>query len=275
MATTRFIDHLLEGDHASRPAAGDVPEGTLYSCTTHSLVYQSDTSTWTTWATLGSGAATLDALLAASSGEDIADALTGAAAPDAGNVFATMADVGGGGALVLLEHHTASNSGTLDFTTFLSSTYDEYMIEVVGLKPATNATSLYMRMGTGGGPTYDSSNIYSTAAWRWVNGGGNAITANDPATQIYIDGGAGTDTLRNDDTYIWFTGSFKLFNPAPGTIYPSLFGHSQWINTSPASEMAQVQARYGSHTSITAVRFLMSSGNITSGDIRIYGIAKT
>jgi hypothetical protein len=37
--------------------------------------------------------ASLDATLAASTGEDIADALSGAAAPDAGNVFATMADV--------------------------------------------------------------------------------------------------------------------------------------------------------------------------------------
>jgi len=43
----------------------------------------------------GSTAADLDALIAASSGQDIADALAGAAAPDAANVFATMADVGG------------------------------------------------------------------------------------------------------------------------------------------------------------------------------------
>jgi hypothetical protein len=53
MATTRFIDHLLEGDHASRPAAGDVPEGTLYSCSDHGLIYQSDGSSWSTWANLG------------------------------------------------------------------------------------------------------------------------------------------------------------------------------------------------------------------------------
>jgi hypothetical protein len=96
MATTRFSDHLLEGDHASRPAATDIPQGTLYSCTTHSLIYQSDGSTWSTWATLG-GSSDLDAIITASSGQDIADALAGAAAPAAGNVFATMADVGAGG----------------------------------------------------------------------------------------------------------------------------------------------------------------------------------
>jgi len=55
VTATRFIDHLPTGDHASRPAASAVPQGTLYSCTTHSLIYQSDgTSAWTTWATLGS-----------------------------------------------------------------------------------------------------------------------------------------------------------------------------------------------------------------------------
>lgn len=41
------------GIHASRPAASAVGKGGLYSCTTHSLVYQTDGSSWTTWATLG------------------------------------------------------------------------------------------------------------------------------------------------------------------------------------------------------------------------------
>ena len=55
--TTKFIDHLLEGDHASRPAFGAVPEGTLYACSDHGLIYQSDgTAAWSTWATLGGGA---------------------------------------------------------------------------------------------------------------------------------------------------------------------------------------------------------------------------
>lgn len=54
MATTRFADHLLTGDHASRPAFGDVPEGTLYACSDHATIYQSDGSTaWSDWAPLG------------------------------------------------------------------------------------------------------------------------------------------------------------------------------------------------------------------------------
>lgn len=44
------------GNHASRPAASAVGKGGLYSCTTHGLVYQTDGSSWTTWATLGAAA---------------------------------------------------------------------------------------------------------------------------------------------------------------------------------------------------------------------------
>ncbi len=120
MVATRFAEHLLVGDHASRPAANAVPEGTLYSCTDHDLVYQSDTSTWSTWATIGGGSSDLDAIIAASSGQDIADALAGAAAPDSGNVFATMADVGGGSSIAYPALKAANAPVDDDFTSTLS-----------------------------------------------------------------------------------------------------------------------------------------------------------
>lgn len=54
MATT-FITHVQAGTHAARPGAGTVPQGTLYACSTHGLVYQSDgTSAWSDW--FGTGA---------------------------------------------------------------------------------------------------------------------------------------------------------------------------------------------------------------------------
>jgi hypothetical protein len=55
MADTTLPGLLATGDHASRPSASAVGSGALYSCTTHSLLYQSDGSSWTTWATLGGG----------------------------------------------------------------------------------------------------------------------------------------------------------------------------------------------------------------------------
>jgi hypothetical protein len=60
MPDTTLPALLGTGDHASRPAANTVGSGALYSCSDHDLVYQSDGSAWSTWATLGgSGAANL------------------------------------------------------------------------------------------------------------------------------------------------------------------------------------------------------------------------
>lgn len=50
MAATTLPGILLTGIHSARPAANAVGTGTLYSCTTHALIYQSDGSTWSTWA---------------------------------------------------------------------------------------------------------------------------------------------------------------------------------------------------------------------------------
>ena len=55
MAATTLPALLDTGDHASRPAASAVGTGALYSCTDHNLIYQTDGSTWSTWATLGGG----------------------------------------------------------------------------------------------------------------------------------------------------------------------------------------------------------------------------
>ena len=47
--------HLGIDTHANRPAANANPDGSLYSCSTHSLVYKSNFAgnSWATWATLG------------------------------------------------------------------------------------------------------------------------------------------------------------------------------------------------------------------------------
>lgn len=46
---TTFAGHLLEGDHAARPAGTALPAGSLYACSDHGKVYQTDGTTWTDW----------------------------------------------------------------------------------------------------------------------------------------------------------------------------------------------------------------------------------
>lgn len=173
-------------------------------------------------------------------------------------------------ALVFLEAHTASASATLDFTTFISSTYDEYQIEFVGVVPATNAVAFWMRMGTGGGPTYDTGANYGWMALV-LRAGASAITgAEGGATKIQL--GYNTDI---DNTSTWsVNGTVKLFSPQSTALYKWVDGSISY-QTGGFRIQNVVGGTYETLTALTAVRFLFSSGNIASGTIRVYGIAKS
>jgi hypothetical protein len=123
--TTRFADHLLTGTHAARPAATAVPEGTLYACADHGLVYQSDGAAWSTWATLGTAAAIpaslLDAkgdLIAASAADSAArlpvgpngHVLTADSAQTTGIKWAAAAGGGGGAAATVPKIRTGATA---------------------------------------------------------------------------------------------------------------------------------------------------------------------
>lgn len=92
--------HLGIDTHGNRPAGNTVPDGSIYSCSTHSLVYKSNYAgnSWATWASLGTAGAY------APGGTDvaIADGGTGASTKAAGfdalSPLTTSGDILYGGA---------------------------------------------------------------------------------------------------------------------------------------------------------------------------------
>ncbi len=176
---------------------------------------------------------------------------------------------GTAGALVLLEQHTASASSSLDFTTFISSTYDDYLIEGIGLVPATNATDLRLEIGTGAGPTYDTGNTYEWIGNGWgTDGGAHTNVGSSGIAKIF-------NSMSNTAGYGFGTFSLRASNLQSTALRKIFHGTSQFVTSAPRN----VTATYGmswvtTGTVVTALRFIMSSGNITSGTIRIYGLVK-
>ncbi len=269
------------GVHASRPANG--AGCVLYSCTTHGLIYRDDGTTWTTFLTLSTSGMTNPMTTA---GDIIVGGASGAPTRLAGSgtdgyvatydstttpkVKWAAAAGGGGGALVLLQTQTASASAQLDFATSITATYDEYMIEIVNIVPATDSVAFNMRFGTGGGPTYDTGANYGASHFTFRTGASGVGGADSGQTAIQLHF---NNTINNTAAYS-VNGSLKLFGPASGahTVIDGMVT-ARASGISPIGTL--VMGRYLSTTAVTALRFYFSSGNIASGTIRVYGIAKT
>jgi Collagen triple helix repeat (20 copies) len=175
---------------------------------------------------------------------------------------------GGSGALILLEQYTAANSATLDFTTCITSTYDDYLVEMLNVLPVTDSVGLQMVASTDGGSTWLGGTNYAFLMNR--TGGSQTSGA---ASSIPVDGYASA-LAGNTAAYGGVSGSIKLFNPLSATAYKYMTVNDAYRAYDGTFEMITGIAGIWTTTAVNALRFKFSSGNIASGTIRVYGIAK-
>ena len=180
-----------------------------------------------------------------------------------------------GGALTLLETQTASSSATIDFTSNIDSTYDAYMFKFYDIHPATDGAELQFNMSTDAGSNY---NVTKTTtffqAYHTESGSASGLlyvsTTYDLAQSTgnaYLARETGND---NDQSVV---GTLTVYNPSS-----SVFVKHFIATTNTAEDYNYVitnyTAGYGNTTNpVDAIRFLMSSGNIDSGVIKLYGIS--
>jgi hypothetical protein len=165
---------------------------------------------------------------------------------------------------------TASSSTSIDFTSFINSDFTNYKFELSNIVPATDATTLYCRLSTNAGSSWLSG--ASDYAWCFShNDGGTSNVGNDAAdSEIELNPSVSTLGTGTGENY---NGEMILYNPANATVYKTIrMNAAIYSSVVPASGIIDVVGHYiGATTAINGVRFLMSSGNIASGTIRMYG----
>ena len=175
---------------------------------------------------------------------------------------------GASGALVLLEQHTASNSASLDFTTCITSAYDEYQIELVNLVPATSGANGFFRMSTDGGASYVTGTSYAWATFGSSSASSSGPGGGESQAQLQIVAG-----LANTSNWS-LVGTYRLFSPG-GSGYKHMLGLCHVLSSDTHIWQVEGSGTFISTAAVNAIRFLFSSGNIVSGTIRVYGVAKT
>ena len=167
-----------------------------------------------------------------------------------------------GGGLEFIASTDASGSAALAFTGFDSSKYDSYEFTFANILPATDDVYLQARASVDGGSNYlsasDSYTILLTIA-----------TAAGDSTAIYH----GYQGIGNAASDAGFSGTCNIFSPQ---LNVPTYIHFSGISTLATGVVARYGLILGSGktkvaTIVNAIQFSMTSGNIASGTITMYG----
>jgi hypothetical protein len=177
------------------------------------------------------------------------------------------------GGLALLQQRTANNSAVLDFADWYSPEYDEYQIHLIDVLPANTGANfnIAMRCSVDGGVSYDAGNNYSWVQRVAVVGGAGLGGANSTSYIGLVLMGSTHTNFGGSGVY-----SFHPTGPRFKQIHGTAVVHDAG-QTATNVEISSVAGAYLSTRQVSALRFLMSdgtAGNLASGTIRIYGVAK-
>ena len=167
---------------------------------------------------------------------------------------------------ILLSTTTVSSAASeVDISSNIDSTYNRYMINIINLRPATNASHLQLRFFQGG--SVDSSSAYdSTSAYNGSDdGSGPTIARENGATAMELANEVGSDATET------LNGTIYLHDPSNTATHTRITGFATWSRGDNATT-ALIGGRIDQTAAVDGVRFYMSSGNITSCIIKLYGI---
>jgi hypothetical protein len=173
--------------------------------------------------------------------------------------------------LTLISSATASGSASIEFTSGIDSTYDEYVFYFVDINPATDSEVFMFQGSTNGGSSYGvtkTTTYFYTDHWEndaYANLGyvtGSDLAQSTAKQQIMRDIGNGADECG--------VGQMHLFNPSSTTYVKHFYSDCQIYEERNASDRSFVAGYFNTTSAIDAIQFTMSSGNF-DGNIYLFG----
>lgn len=171
----------------------------------------------------------------------------------------------------LLSSAEASNDAAIDFTFDGNDAFTAYRFIGANIRPETDGTKIACRTSTDGGSNFDNGS--SDYGWFSISGdtGGSILTGNNQSsdTEIQMIQNLGIGNANDENANF----ILDLFKPS-GTNYTLLTGRTICIGSGSAVLMTNFVGARWSGADVDALRFFMLSGNITSGEIALYGAKK-
>ena len=199
--------------------------------------------------------------------------MSGIIAQNSGRHTGLVKASSGGGVWNLIETQTASSDSTLDFTSGIDSTYDEYVIKYINIHPSVNGTTLQFN-----GSDDTSSHSYditkTTTYFQAYHDEGDSGTTLGYSTGNDLAQGTGFQILHQigSDNDQAGCGKLWLFSPSDTTFVKHFMIDAQTADPDDYSVRAFVAGYFNTTAAITAIQFKTASGNIDAGKIKLYGL---
>jgi len=173
---------------------------------------------------------------------------------------------------VLLASTDASSSATVSFDGYFSATYKNYELILSDILPATNNTNFTMRLRKSNADITTSN--YRTASHQiW------SLSTSASAQQRSSWNGSSIEALTNSQYNVATqsgNGRFTLYNPLGTTSHKK----GSWIYNAIGSDAGtdgifHIQGSFqlvDNANALSGITFYFSSGNIASGNFKLYGI---
>jgi len=177
------------------------------------------------------------------------------------------------GNLTLLTTATASSSATLDFTSSINSTYNSYLFKFINIHPASDDVHFQFQTDTGTNTSYNQA-VTSTSftSFHFEDNSAVNLTYNANLDQAQGTGFQIIKTGMGNDNDQSVSGSMCLFNPSSTVFVKHFMSDLHNVEYRNASFEEFKAGYFNTTTALTRVRFKMSSGNMDSGTIKMYGV---
>ena len=176
------------------------------------------------------------------------------------------------GNLVFISRTTASSSSSLSITSGIDSTYKEYIFIFNNIHPATDSAVLKFQVSTNSGSSYGVNTTSTLFKTRHAEDGSlgdvgrDGDDLNDSTSDIFLTLSIGSDNDQGNSGYL------HLFEPSGTTFVKHYTARMSTIEHRDRALDVFCQGFFNTTSAIDAIIFRMSSGNIDSGTIDLYGV---
>ena len=179
------------------------------------------------------------------------------------------------GSLTHIATQTASSSASLSFTSGIDSTYKEYIFYFVNMHPQTDGVKFQFNGSSDGGSNYNVTKTSSQFTAFISEGGAGASLeysagedlAQSTNFQSFVQGAdLGADADQSLSAYL------HIFNPSSTTFVKHYIAVTQYSHSADYTANVYTAGYFNTTSAINALQFKMSSGNIDSGQILLFGL---